>query len=58
MTLPFQACECYMANITPLQGRFIKLMVELEMLRETELHELYLMVTTYFDINKFVQTRW
>lgn len=29
MTLPFQACECYMANITPLQGKFIKLMVEL-----------------------------
>lgn len=27
------------------------------MLRETELSELYVMVTTQFDINKFVQTR-
>lgn len=27
------------------------------MFRETELHELYVVVTTYFDINKFVQTR-
>lgn len=34
MTLPFQACECYMANITPLQGRFIKLMVELKCLEK------------------------
>lgn len=24
MTLPFQACECYMANITPLQGMRLK----------------------------------
>lgn len=32
MTLPFQACECYMANITPLQGKFIKLIVKLKCL--------------------------
>ena len=23
MTLPFEAVECYMANMTPLQGRYI-----------------------------------
>ena len=56
MTLPFQACECYMANITPLQGMRLKQCWKKFKIFFSKFH--YLSVYTNFVYNKIAKIHY